>query len=309
MNRMIYSILEKALNFLYEQQLPWGEFPTYSYLAEEKGAYGLSPFATTFVLHALSFAKQNDKINHMCSRGIKFILDHYEKPGVWRYYGKYIDLIPDMDDTACALSTLIEYSQKIHPGISSYLLKYRDPQTLLFNTWMGHSPVRLENDIDSVVNANILFLYGLLKKDDLIPEVVEFLIKESECLVCQNSQVWYYSPYFFCYVVSRAYADGMVKALEVTKEWISNYLILSQDENGQWRNQIDTACALIALLNFQNNGGEINKAVQFLIEKQSHDGSWEEAMFNFPFASREITTAFCFEGLTKYSNQVESNET
>jgi hypothetical protein len=258
-------------------------------------------FATTFILHALSFVENTSQIRQVKEKAIKFLLSEREDSNLWRYFGKNSTLSPDLDDTACVLAALAKNDTTVQPEICDQLLKYRDPSTGLFRTWVENSP-NTENDIDSIVNANILFLYGILGKSWMIPEVVSYLIKEADVLHIQNSQVWYHSPQMFSYAVSRAFNDGHVSELFPARSLLIEHLIFSQQDIGCWCSPLETAFAATALMNFSYDGEAIDHTVKFLLDTQdTNEGSWPADFFHIKSeaGSKEMTTAMCIEALTK----------
>ncbi|HAL56065.1 MAG TPA: hypothetical protein DCP63_06230 [Bacteroidetes bacterium] len=295
--------IQQGVDFLFEGQLDWGEFPVYGFTKSPKEGkvYEMTVFPTTFALHALSFVRQSEKVSLMRRKGTEFLLDHLEEPGICRYYGRHSILAPDLDDTACVLAALIENGRSVADSLFDHLDGFRDRETKLFRTWMGPAPV-CENDIDSVVNANVLFLYGLSGKCEKIDEVVHYLNADSNNLHTQNSQVWYYSPQAYAYMVSRAYADGGVKELLASRDPLCDYLLFTQQEHGGWSNALETAFAVTALLNFGYDGPEVVHALENLCRMQDRSsGAWpsEFVYVAAGSGSQEFTTSICLEALAK----------
>lgn len=303
MDRLIIdSSIQKAVGFLCDAQLGWGEFPVFGITAEGESSYTKCVFATTFVLHALSFVENTPQIQQVKEKATRFLLYEREDSTLWRYYGKNSALSPDLDDTACALAALAKNNTPIRPELCDQFLNYRDPSTGLFRTWVDIPPIS-ENDIDSIVNANILFLYGILGKSWKIPEVVSYLVKEADILHTQSSQVWYHSPQLFSYAVSRAFNDGNVKELIPARSVLIEHLTFSQNDIGCWCNPLETAYAISTLLNFSYDGDAINPAVKFLLDTQDpNEGSWPADFFYVAAGagSKEFSTAMCTEALAKY---------
>jgi hypothetical protein len=304
MNRaVIESSIEKSVDFLCRTQLEWGEFPVYGRtMGGDSVYYFKTVFASTFVLHALSFVENTPRVREVKEKAKKFILSEQDTTPLWRYFGKDSALCPDLDDTACVLAALAKNDYPVDPELCDQFLKYRDPSTGLFKTWV-EMPPNTENDIDSVVNANILFLYGLLGRSRRIPEVISYLLQEADVLHIQNSQVWYHSPLVFAYAVSRAFHDGHVSELVRARPMLLEHLVFSQQDTGCWCNPLETAFATTTLLNYSSEGDEVEKAIRYLIDAQdAHEGSWP-ADFFYVLAeegSKQLTTAMCVEALIKY---------
>lgn len=299
---MIAKCLQKGIEFLYRDQLDWGEFPLLRLNQNPRvdPIYSTSVFATTFVLHALSFTSQTSQVKEMREKGAEFVMNHREKPGVWRYFGRFSRLAPDLDTTSCASVALMENDIEVTSILDNHPESLRDTKSRLFKTWIEKPPT-CENDTDSVVNANILFY---LAKKNLMKEVQEisgFLVRESSHLHVQNSQVWYYSPELFAYAVSRTSTLGKIDELNKAINPLSEYLLFTQQSYGGWASILSTAFAVNALINFGYHGKELDRGIDFILKHQDHsDGYWLEEVFCIPESgSKHLTTSVCVEALAK----------
>ena len=150
----------------------------------------------------------------------------------------------------------------------------------------------------------------------------------------------YPSPFTFTYFVSRAYKDGGAPitgnhSIDINK--IKEYILADDDNDGQldrqktdgsWgnfelidgtktlvTNDLETALATLSLLNIYDtlNASDkviaktaIDKSIEYLLENQNPDGSWDSAFWFWgapltPYTgSAEITTGFVLEALAKY---------
>lgn len=188
---VIDKLISRGVNFIHDNQLPWGEIANYNFVdsAQTTRTYRCSVFPTALVLHSLSRLNHSERVETIKRKGVDFILRNREN-GYWRYFGSGSEYPADLDTTACCLSVLSELGLMREDSVAEALLSNRDEATKLFYTWVGNSPI-MENDFDSAVNANILWLYALLGKSDLIKEVVDWVVRESGDLHTQNSQRWY----------------------------------------------------------------------------------------------------------------------
>jgi len=149
--------------------------------------------------------------------------------------------------------------------------------------------------------------------------------------------LYYPSPFTFTYFVSRAYKDGGAPitgnpSIDINK--IKEYILADDDNDGQldrqktdgsWgnfemiggrktivTNDFETALATLSLLNIYDTLNEsdkgiaktaIDKSIEYLLENQNHDGSWDSAFWGWAplhTGSAEITTGFVLEALAKY---------
>lgn len=302
--KMISKKIHKAVSFLHHEQLDWGEIPVFKLLKspEASRVYSPSICATAYTLYAISFLQETRPCKEIKSKALRFLLRFREEQGLWRRSGRHSEYGPDLDSTSCALIALAKNRVGPKTCLDDSLLQYRDPKTLLFRTWDCPSPMA-ENEIDSVVNANMLCVYGLWGKSSNLGPVVQFLIRESKNIHLQNSQVLYYSPCIFAYAVSRAYVEGGVKELRPSISPILEYLIFTQREDGSWGNSVETALATTALMNFAYQGEEVSKGIAAILKAQNDDdGSWvpEIVFIDGGYGSKELSTAICLEALAKF---------
>ncbi len=299
----IVELVKGGVNFLYENQLPWGEIANYSFLdnPQSKRTFRSTVFPTALVLHSLRHLNDSEKLETVKSRAIEFVLRNKEN-GYWKYFGIGSEYPADMDTTACCLSALWEFGIIRDASVTERLLCQRDESRKLFHTWVSNSPT-FENDCDSAVNANVLWLYALLNRSDLIKEVVDWVVQESRDLHTQNSQRWYSSPQIYCYFVSRVLTTGNVCGILSARDSIIRYLKFIQDENGGWGNSLETAFAVVALIDSGVHDASVDRGVNYLIESVDSDNGCWPMEFLYPFGgagSEEITTGVCLEALSKY---------
>ena len=204
--------------------------------------------------------------------------------------------------------------------------KWLPPASGAFLTWLayGFSQDRpVENDVDLVVNANVLFAlarYGHLD----IPGVEDAitLINKATLAGYHNSEVDRISDYYpnnfaFHYCVSRAYYEGPVPGLKPSVERLADELEASAKRNCEgavfWNQgdpHLNTAFAILTLLNAGRNGFLVNAAVEYLESQQDPSfGNWKEAVFFIGrpesglvirWSSSALTTAIALEALCRY---------
>ena len=169
------------------------------------------------------------------------------------------------------------------PASGAFLtwLTYRDPPFPLF-----------PNDVDLVVNANVL--YALARYDRLeVPGVAE-AVDSSTWLPrwVSTGSLWRRSPrtypdnLAFQYAVSRAFREGPVTALEPAVEILADDLeasvLLRADGTAYWDKgdpHLNTAFAVLTLLNAGRHTPTIDRAIDYLISEQNALGGFDEATF------------------------------
>ena len=199
------------------------------------------------------------------------------------------------------------------PASGAYLtwLTYRDPPLPLF-----------PNDVDLVVNANVLYAlarYGRLDTAGTANAVR--LINLVTALGIHRDRLAEITDYYpdnlaFHYIVSRAFRAGPVDALGPSVEILAGELeaaaLLRPDGGVYWDRgapQLNTAFAVLTLLNARRDIPLIDRAIDYLVSEQNPAGGYEEATFFvgrtdagqvFEFRSASFTTAMVLEALARY---------
>lgn len=265
-----------------------------------------TPFATSVVLYSLGFSE--DPLAHkMRDRAVEFLKGLMEPGNVWSYWtrksGKRI--VPDLDDTSCISKLLMEqWDDKRFPDANRELFFARQNEQGWFYTWFEKKPE--SNDVDSVVNANVVWYLGETAETLRTIQNLQDVIKAgSEC-----SSYWYYQdPLALYYAISRAGASSAIRlrsVFDVIHQRISD-----------WCNRVDLVSdslslgvALSTLGNLGVNDTALaRKLVDKICSRQGANGAWETvAYYGGPeppgpqrvwFGSEEVTTAFCLEGLLR----------
>ena len=210
MKSVILDSLRRGIFFLSKSQFKSGEFPTMRWKrnSKENVSYVKTVFITSFVLHSLKHIEKFLEIGKVKQKAVNFLLNEMESC-LWRFYGKGSRIHFDLDTTCCALASLKEHSVDLDYEITATkLLNYRNIQSV-FNTWiLDVDPPfeKMDNNIDWVVNANVLFFYSLLGRN--LPEVGQYLVGVVETEMFKQRSPYYDSPFCFIYCLTRAYADG-----------------------------------------------------------------------------------------------------
>lgn len=304
----IEESLKNGIDFLSNRQLPSGEFCTMMW-KRHKGhiKYVKSVFVTSFVIHSLSGMTTNlsKKIG---IKATNFLLEEMEQDGFWRFFGKKSYIHIDLDDTCCALASLKEFDIKLdYHSRALSILRYRNDQGL-FNTWVLDIDPPFEkkdNDIDWVVNANVLFFYGLLGYS--IKPVERYMNHIVDNGMFKQRSLYYHSPFVFLYCLTRAYAEGNSALYYTTR--IKDYLI-NVKNNRLYRNALDVALVTVSLLNCGSKPEDVIYLIEHLLNTQEVDGYWPKYTFfdgfghTICYGSNEFTTAIALEGLVKYLRKV-----
>jgi len=314
MKYQIENALKNGLSFLYERQLPSGEFSSSkaTEINMENASYVKSMFFTTFVLHSLRQIKDihidDLKVNEIARKATNYLLNEKEGEGFWRFFGKETYLPLDLDSTCCALSALFVHNIELdYLTIAKDLLNYRNKENI-FYTWildccLSNLDRVQKNDFDWVVNANVLFFFSLIKMP--IPETEDFIRKIVIGKTFDSGSIYYYSPYSFIYCLSRAHEDGGAFNLRPISTDITKYLVDKENFKGRWGNTLENAMATISLINYRYKGNILDGAINNLLQVQRTDGGWPNCAFftsmsGLFYGSRELTTAISIEALYKY---------
>jgi hypothetical protein len=297
--------LDRAVSFLAARQLTYGEFPSYRFdtpSLQPPGKLDSSPFVTTFVLYALALVDHPEAMP-LLEKGVAFLLSECEEPGVWRYWTSRngARIVPDLDDTSCASFVLQQLVPDLLPDNRDVLLRYRTEQGV-FQTWICDG----DNDVDSVVNANVLLYLGERHETKAALEVLCRLVEEDR----EGPSYWYYlDALALYYAISRARYHG-VAGLERCREAVLRKVLARQQADGSFGDELATALGLCTLLNFRaEDTAALTRGFVALLGAQQPEGGWpSRAFYSGPrppgplkvwWGSEELTTALCLEALAK----------
>lgn len=303
--------IDRAVAFLLANQLPHGEFPSYRFASPEcatRGRFDSSPFVTCFVLEALALAHalvDPPEVAGAIRKGVEFLLEEREEPGVWRYWTSRnrdkIDL--DLDDTACASFTVQRLAgEPWVAGNRAMILANRTAEGL-FKTWLR--PPEAPNVIDLVVNANVVLYLGECRETAAAIDTINHVIAAD----AEEHSYWFYlDPLALYYMVSRAAAHG-VAGLAPSREDVVRKTLARQKSNGSFGNELLTGLALCTLLNYAVCDEAVNRGIAYLVHTQQRPGSWRHrAFYGGPdppapryiwWGAEAMTTALCLEALVK----------
>ncbi|WP_349607256.1 hypothetical protein [Cupriavidus sp. DF5525] len=300
------AAIDSGVAFLRGRQREWGEFACHKFTNAQlrgEGRLDSSPFATTLVLHALSFVR-HASIDEMRSKAIGFLLDEREEPGVWRYWssrnGAPID--PDLDDTCCASFALRQAGVDAQ-GLTSNVRCILDNRhgSGLFKTWLRNADA--DNDVDGAVNANVLLYLGERQETMAARDIViEAILADRE-----DEASWYYtSPLALYYMVSRACFHGVTGFRTCRDAVIEKTRVYARGASQQ---PMSVALALCILANYGVPDGGIAAGIGLLLRQQDKEGAWARSAFyrgpeppvahSVWWGSEELSTALCVEALAR----------
>jgi hypothetical protein len=300
--------LTQAIAYLRQRQQPDGQFPVYVSPDRGMDASRLdgSLFATVTIVYSLSFVprSQGAQIAPMLRQGTEFLAREMVGPALWRYWtaasGRRID--PDLDDTACISAVLVRNGYLLFDVNLPVILRNRDEHGR-FLTWIrGGEP----NDVDSVVNANVLWYLGDRPETRAACDYLNTLVLED----AEAESSWYYEDSLtLYYAISRAWQSGVTR-LEAARRALPPRIAARQQADGSFGNAVNSALAVCTLLNLgETKHPAVAGAVKSLLAEQRGDGSWPRvAVLNGPEApaprslwwgSEELSTGLCVEALAR----------
>src|SRR5436190_18102916 len=258
-------------------------------------------------------------------------------------YPSTLAIPSDADVTATAYATLLDAAlfdggPGTHLAFQHFFVDWRDlgvvprrrnppwlpPASGAFLTWLTYrdQPFPLfPNDVDLVVNANVLYALARYHRLD-VPGVADAvaLINFATGAGLHRDHMEEISDYYpdnlaFHYVVSRAFHEGPVPALGPAVQILADDLeasVLSRADGTAYWDQgdphLNTAFAVLTLLNAGRDTPIIDCAVNYLIGQQNALGGFDEATFFvgrtdgglvFDFSSPSFTTAMVLEALVR----------
>jgi hypothetical protein len=291
----INESINKAIDFLYLNQLETGEFNTFACkdLGMKSCFFDSSPFITPFVLYSVKDVK-NAKVAGITDKGLEFLLSEQESGGVWRYWTKRNGKSADIDiDDVSMISYILKKNDKSFEDNKNLILSNKN-QEKIFLTWVRQNGEK--NDVDCVVNANVLLYLG--EKDQQVCSYINRAVESD-----QPCSVYYPKRLILFYAVSRDLKENLACLEESKEKIVASTLSLSKTD-GSFGDDLDTALALNTLLNCGYSGSAVDRGIDYLLEKQSVEGSWSNAPFflGYPtyYGSQEFTTGIAIEALEKY---------
>lgn len=332
--------IDKGIEYLLDHQLPNGEFLFYMSGDEAMQGWNLpesSVFPAALIGICLLPLKDDIRIQKILLETAHFLKYQMDRGGTWNHYTilhRWRKLLPqDLDDTACVSYFLkemnfdfpLEYNKQImidnrnrdglfytwltfrwrfNKNRTYWKLASRELKHVIKSVFFWHMIEPTRYDIDGVVNANILYYMGKRKETTSVITYISNIIKENKEDDCDMTYRNVFTVYYF---FSRNISAG-IEELNVISADIIDRILKKQKPDGSFGESVlDTALAISSLINSEYKGGELNKGIAYLVQKQRKSGNWDRRALYFggkeklsSFGSEELTTAFCIEALAKF---------
>lgn len=334
--------IDDGLRYLLHHQYPNGEFVCY-FGPDEKMQEWCIPDTvtcmTSLIAHCLLPFSGRPEVAAALDRSVNFLQYQMMRGGVWQFFTKWHKafpyLPPDLDDTSVA-SLFLKKRNITIPDNKPIYLANRSRSGLFYtwitfhynfpfhkNTWllrlrMLKSPIksiiyRLTNefkrsDLDSVVNANILYYWG---ERDFTTPIVDFFVDAFEKNKQLKGDQWYQNPVIANYFYARIFLLG-IKKLEPYQKAMIEKVQKAMAESPQFDvSPIELGLALTSLINLGYKGSILEEIASKLIRLQLPGGEWERRFLyvvpsgKYGWGSEETTTAFVLEALNDYRKQLD----
>ena len=314
-------MINKAITFLATQQQKDGSFLSYSTSSKRsfKNAKRYhSTFPSSLILSCLCSLDETPAIKLVKDKLAKFLLFQKSKHWSFNYWvrhskeSKKLPYPDDLDDTFCALSALYQYDPNLIDGaamakIVTLLTAVEEKEGGPYRTWLvPETADKVWKDVNLAVNSNIAYFLSL--QDVSLPKLNSFI--ESAIDTDRYLSPYYPSVYPIIYFISRDSALSVNSASQCR-----NFLFSKQDTSGKWTNPLNTALAVLSLLNFGVPPNKLDKSIVYITKKQNN-GFWQPHAFcldpainrkKYYAGSAALTTAFCLEAISKYDKLKSQN--
>ena len=314
----LINAIENGFNFLDAEIDASGAWPSLVYgNLELRGSMKLEHVPFVAALGSISLAEcTGDRSAQICNRVRSYLLSIMEYPGVWRYWNW---LPPDLDDTSVCNHVVGPHGWSMLGLTLQTVLRKQDEQGR-FLTWVVKGDDSADwDDIDSVVNANVVFWLRDHPQTEGAQRWLKSLIDEER----EVGSSWYYpNPMDLYAALSRLGPNpsGVNDSLHGLGPALANRIMACQDASGHFGDVQRTAQALSALdrLDAWPASVDADRAAKFLLETQPADGGWESGLvWQGPpppsppyvgFSSPTLITAYCMESLSRFARRKWPNE-
>lgn len=164
-------------------------------------------------------------------------------------------------------------------------------------------------DVDYGVNVNALLYLGERLETQA---AIQYIIEKYQQRESTKIDNWYMDLPSHQYFLSQAYRQG-VQSLGVLKEQILSEI--AQRRGKDPVNPLEAGLTLCTLMNLEAWNADWDKWVDYLLRTQEENGQWPRSSFYYAgpkqiynFGSAEFTTAFCLEALARYYHRKGASE-
>lgn len=312
--------MDKSIKFLAESQQKDGSFLSLTSadpINFKNATECQSVFSAALILSCLNAlgGSDSDALSDIKKKAADFLLSQKSEHWSFNYWArgskqsKEMPYPDDLDDTACSLAALDEYNPALIDGEAlagavTVLTALESKEGGPYRTWLVPPDAQKGwMDIDLAVNSNIgYFLHLQEVKLENIVKLVESAIDNEN-----YTSPYYPSVYPIIYFISRFYKGK--KGREIVK------FLLKKQKNNNWGNPLDTALAVLSLLNFGSPVSSLRESVEYLIQKKKKDSSWDAHPLYVGINPKQskgdkqkhyagspaLTTAFCIVAIHKVS--------
>ena len=303
----------KGIQYLYQHQLPNGEFCAYMSGDDPMNGWVLPIsiiFPTALICQSLQFIKnrEDDLVESTLKKAESFLWYQAGRGATWNHFTRLHPLYgvcpQDLDDTVCVSLFLKSRMDGFQDSANRKLIFDNRNSKGLFYTWFTSrwkfnsnllywriSLAELKHpiksfffwrqteasryDIDAVVNANaLLYLGNIPETQPIINYLIRIIAEERE----GDCDTWYRNQYSVYYFFTRPYYAG-ISQLEPIRQPIIDRIRSKIDSSGMiGQSHLDTALAACALMNLRYKGSELDAAVEYLISMQKPSGEWERRL-------------------------------
>lgn len=279
-------------------------------------------FLTAIVANCLNSLEKNTETEEIKRKAIDFLLKQKNDNWSFNYWQKNSEaekIFPypnDLDDTFCSLIALFRHDPSLLDGSSlakivTILTALEKKEGGPYKTWIvPENADEAWKDIDVAVNSNIAYFLAL--QDIFLPNLRKFLFKAIESLNIESK--YYPTIYPVAYFLAR-YLNLDKKTSIETKNKLEK-IILKNKKNNYWENPLNTALAILSLLELKTDSKKLGKSIDYL-KTTSKNGRWKAYSFCYDptinekkhFAgSKALTTAFCLEAIYLFNKQKPTKE-
>jgi hypothetical protein len=297
--------IRTAIAWLHATQQPDGAWPTFSARHADMSAARLLPgcvYPTTYVLAALRHCPNDPPVDTIRAHAAAFLRRERNADGSWSYTGRATQRVPpDLDDTACAAAALLTLGERPDLALFQLLWENEAAPGGPYYTWIGVNQTPhhlLAHHRDALVNANILWLAGLLGLP--LPGTAAYL---NDCVLngdLAQASDYCIEPHLLVYTLARAAhanPNALTPAARIALRAYALHLPAPPVETQPWR--IACIAASLALLAERTAAAPYCTALRHC---QLADGSWPlaAAYSGYPpwlDGAPALTTALAIEAL------------